>query len=342
MANEKKFDVISIGNANFDYILHFDKMPKSDQKSIIKTLRTSPGGSACNFAVAAAKLGAKAGFIGHVGKDECGEALLKNFEQNGIDTSRVRTEKGLHTGVSFAFSAPNGKNFVLSYRGANSKLSPEDMDETYLRKARVVHCASVSPDFAINIISLAKKINVRSSLDVGAEFLGIKRQKFLDVVRGVDTCFMNKKFFMDIFELDPTEDGILTVFPDEVGIFIVSLGSGGAILTDGLKTFRVPAFKVHVVDTTGAGDAFAAGFVTRLLQKENLEDALEWGVAVASMKVRASQTQGGLPSQSEVEKFLREEKHRLCEKSLKNLVLGALKTNTSNILMKKKGEGGSV
>jgi sugar/nucleoside kinase (ribokinase family) len=298
-------DVIGIGNLNMDFLIQLQRFPKKDEKLLIDNLTISPGGSACNFAVACSKLGLKTGFIGHVGKDQFGKEIIENLKRNKIDCSQIKIEERLSSGISLAFTIKQRKHFVLSYREANQLLKSGDLKLDYLKRVKLIHGASIVPLLAQKMAKIATKLQIKSSLDVGADFLNLKGKDFLDIVKRFSICFINQASYQKIFGKVPIEENILSDFPEGLEVLVVSKGSEGAIASDGRNFFSLPAYNVKVKSTTGAGDAFSAGFISSWLRAKNIREALKIGIAVASLKVQKVGGQEGLPNFKEVKKFLK-------------------------------------
>jgi ribokinase len=304
-AKGKDLDVIGIGNLNIDFLIQLKRFPKEDEKLLVDNLSISPGGSACNFAVACSKLGLKTGFIGHIGKDQFGKEIIENLKRNQIDYSQIKIEEGMSSGISLAFTTKQEKHFVLSYRGANQLLKSRELELEYLKRAKSIHGASIAPSLAQKIGRVATKLRIMSSLDVGAEFLNIKTKDFLGIVERFSICFINQAFYQKIFGKVPTKHNLLSRFPRGLEVLVLSKGSKGAVASDGENFFDFPAHKVRVKSTTGAGDAFSAGFISSWLKTKNVQEALKIGITVASLKVQKVGGQEGLPTFKEVKQFLK-------------------------------------
>jgi len=298
-------DVIGIGNANMDIIVKVLKLPVIDEKVLAEDVVFLPGGGASNFAVACSRLGIPTGFIGCVGNDYFGKLLLENFKKEGVDVSHVKIVKK-NTGFVIAISDIEGKYFMVANRGANLELKPEDLDEEYIGGARLVHGSSLRIEIAEALGKKARKLNVFSSIDVGAELAHLERSKFLKILRGYDFTFLNKTSYKLIFNVNPTREVLLKYFPRGMKVLVVTLGEAGVLACDGKRVIHVPALKVKVVDTVGAGDAFSAAFLTYFLKTEDLEVAAKYAVAAAAIKVQKIGGQKGLPVREELEKFVKQ------------------------------------
>jgi len=304
-AESKDLDVIGIGNLNMDFHISIERFPKEDEKILIDDLSISPGGSACNFAVACSRLGLKTGFIGHVGKDQLGKEIIRNLKDSGIDRPHIIFDEEKSSGISLAFTTKQEKHLVLSYRGANQLLNKSDLKEGYLKRARLAHGASITPLLAREIGEISFNLGIGSSLDVGAEFLSISTVDFLKIIKKFSVCFINQAFYRKIFGKAPIKKNILSDFPKGLEVLVVCKGSEGASASDGSSFFDFPACEVGVRSTTGAGDAFSAGFISSWLDTKDIQKSLRIGIAVSSLKVQEVGAQRGLPTVKELKQFLK-------------------------------------
>lgn len=303
MILQSKLDVIAVGNLNIDLIGRVKKLPVQDEKLLMEELSLLPGGGAANFVVACSKLGMKSGYIGCIGKDEFGEEILANLRREGVDTTRIKMVDA-PTGIDIALSTPRGDHFLLAHRGANLSLKPTDIDDSYIRGAKLLH-ASVAPKLSLAVGSKAKRLGIKASLDIGAEMSELKKSELLDIIELYDICFMNLRSYKKIFREKSSKEGVLRNFPQKLGALIVTMGSRGAMATDGSRVVVCQAYKVKFKDSTGAGDAFAAAFDVMWLRSGDLEESVKYGLAEAAIKVQHVGAQEGLPDMTELEEFVR-------------------------------------
>jgi len=299
-------DIVSVGNANMDIIVKVPRLPVVDEKILAEDVEFFPGGGASNFAVACSRLGVPTGFIGCVGDDYFGRLLLENFRKERIDISCVKVVKDKNTGFIIAISDMEGKYFMVANRGANLELKPEDIDEKYIGNAKLVHGSSLRVEIAESLGIKAKKLGVLSSIDIGAELAHLSKERIFKILENFDFIFLNRTSYKLIFGVEPTSKALLDHFPKNSKAVAVTLGEKGAVVCDGKRVVQVPAIKVKVVDTVGAGDAFAAAFLIYFLETENLETALKYAMAEAAIKVQKFGGQEGLPTREKLERFFKQ------------------------------------
>jgi len=299
-------EIVSVGNANLDIIVKVPRLPVIDEKVLAADVKFFPGGGASNFAVACSRLGVPTGFIGCIGDDYFGRLLLENFRKEHVDTSHIKVAKNKNTGFIIAISDMEGKYYMVANRGANLELKPENIDEKYISNAKLVHGSSLRVEIAESLGFKAKKLGVLSSIDIGAELTHLKKERILKILENFDFIFLNKTSYKLIFGVEPTSRALLDYFPKNSKVLAVTLGKRGAVVCDGKRVVQVPAVKVKVVDTVGAGDAFAAAFLVYFIETDNLETALKYAMAEAAIKVQKLGGQEGLPTRKELERFFKE------------------------------------
>ena len=178
------------------------------------------------------------------------------------------------------------------------------MDLQYVSKARVLHLASVKLEVLDSAARACESVGVSLSLDLSGEIASLGFNELYERLRKCRFLFLNSREFKALTGLNPSLDLVERFARKTESLTSVKLGEKGVIVSDGRETFRVPAFKVEVVDTTGAGDAYAAGFTYAFLSGFSLEECGRIGNAVAALKIRREGAREGLPTLGELEEFL--------------------------------------
>ena len=288
-----ELDVLAIGNINTDISFYAEDLPEPDKEVIARDYSIFQGGSAANFSVAASKLGLKAGMLGCVGDDIFGRDAIKSLQAEGVCTDFVRVSKEKRTGVVCVLVNRNCERSMVAFRGANLEL--ENLVEGQMPKARITELSNVSRKILKEVLGRKEGF---ISLDPGGESGALKPDdlKGLDLLllnEGECACITGEKF----------EKGAETLL-GSVKMVIVKLGAGGAFLRRrGMKAV-MPAFKVNVLDTTGAGDAFDAGVIAALSYGKDPKEALVWGSGTAALKIQKKGARNGLPTKNVLMKFL--------------------------------------
>lgn len=293
--------ILSIGNANLDEEFYVDRIPGVDEESEAGHYEAAPGGSASNFAVAVSRLGYEAGFMGCLGNDEAAEVIRRNFEKNGVSMDFVEV-LDMPTGrVVVLVERGTGNRAMVAFRGANSRLTEDLVDQGKIEWADHVHVSGTSIGVAAKALSIAKELGRSSSYDPGGIAVKKRRGELRRVLENVDILFVNRVELQSLVE----EFGKLTSLLSLVGLLVVKRGEEGSeAIAEGLRA-SAPAFEVEVLDTTGAGDSFNAGFVSAWLKGFGVEECLLVGNAVAALKIRRRGAQAS-PRLDEVKSFLDE------------------------------------
>jgi ribokinase len=297
--------VVSVGNLNFDIYLRAGGIPGPDERVEALELYTGGGGSAANFALAIARMGLRARFIGAVGDDPLGEMSLMELAAGGVDVSRVKRVHGVPSGIVVVIVDESGVKRMLAYRGANALLAPEDLTPEKFEGARHVHVATGRVEIIKRAGGLAREAGASLSVDGGMALAGRGLERLREVLGGADVAFFNYAEARAATGLDDPERIVEALSAGlRVGEVVVTLGAGGAIASDGRRTVRVPAIKAAAVDTTGAGDSFAAAYVAALLRGADMRERLAFASAAAAIKVSRRGARSS-PSYDEVVSLLR-------------------------------------
>ncbi len=287
-------DVLTAGHVNWDVTLRVDELPAPDAESFIRSQRGSGGGSAANVAVALSGLAVAAGVVGSVGDDQNGLLARRELREAGVERRGLRTVEGGSTAVKYLLVDDGGEVAVLGNDGANEAVAPGDVDAEYVRSVRHVHLTSQRPDTAERLADLARDAGIPVSVDPGRR---LGRRDFSGAVERADLLFLNER------EADTALDDPETAFPDKT--VVVKRGAAGATVYAPDGTYDHDGFDVEPVDTTGAGDAFAAGFLATGLDGAAPERKLAFGNACGALAARAEGARTA-PSREAVEAFLAE------------------------------------
>jgi len=293
-----RLDVLAVGNINIDMSFFVDGMPKPDDETFARNFAVFQGGSAANFAVGAARLGLRTGILGCVGADPLGREALRLLKEEKVSTEFVRVSKERRTGTVCVLVEESGVRRMVAYRGANEEL--ELLVRKEIPRAKFVQLCNVSREVLGAV--LRRRGESKVILDPG----GGSKDLRIEDLRGVDLLFVNELECANLTGSD--YEGGSEILSEHVGTVVVKLGSRGAFMRDGRESAYQEAFRVRVVDTTGAGDAFNAGFVAALCEERSKREGLAWGSGVAALKIQSEGARTGLPTLKELTAFLRKNK----------------------------------
>ncbi|USZ73303.1 carbohydrate kinase family protein [Natronosalvus halobius] len=266
--------VLTAGHVNWDVTLRVDRFPEPDGEAAIRSQRQSGGGSAANVAAALATLEVEAGLVGSVGDDDNGLLARRELEAAGVDLDGVRIIEGADTAVKYILVDDDGEVAVLGNDGVNEAVRPSDLDPDRIECVDHVHLTSQRPDTAGRLARLASDAGVTVSTDPGRR---LAERDYDEALAHADVIFANDREVESMIEETyPTSD-----FSDR--ILVVKYGGDGAEVHTPGGSIHHPGFDIEAVDTTGAGDAFAAGFLAMYLQTEDVERILEFANACGAL-----------------------------------------------------------
>ncbi len=300
-----KLDVVVLGGAAVDLVARVETLPQKDSIVLARSFEKFPGGSAANVAVGIARLGHSVGFVGKLGADEHGRLLLRAFEQEGVDTRALIVEAGRPTATCFIGVDAHGERIIFALPGVSLIEAVTELDLAYLRGSRALY---VGPAYA----EVAEAAMAAVHEGGGTVFYapgGAWGPEGLTYVRPLLAL-------VDVFIASRSEATVLTgqSSPDEavrvlgemgLPVVVETLGAQGALVLAEERLAKVPPFAVpDVRDTTGAGDAFAAGLIAGFLEGLDWEAAARMGCAVAALKIRHLGARSGLPNRQQVTRWI--------------------------------------
>jgi len=276
--------VVCAGHVNWDVTLRVDRLPEVDGEARIVEQRQGGGGSASNVAAVLAQLDVDARLVGSVGDDEHGLLVRRELGGLGVDTDLVVVEDAATT-VKYLVVDDDGDVLVLGNEGANEAVGPANVRDDQLAGGDHLHLTSQRPDTASRLFELAVEQGLTTSFAPGRR---LGDRDYAAVAERVDLLFLNGRE-ADAFCADPAATAC-----EREQTLVVTRGDEGAWACTPERTVEHTGFVVDAVDTTGAGDAFAAGFLAAhtgvALQTPSADDlrtALAVGNACGAIASRA-------------------------------------------------------
>lgn len=296
-----KFDVICFGALNVDRLYRVNRIAGRDEESFIIDFKEAPGGSAANTAVGLARLGLKTGFIGKVSDNREGKLLLNDFKRQNVDVNGIIVSKEGRSGVAMGYIDTKGDRALYIDPGVNDSLELKEIDLKYADNTAFLHLTSFIGEKPFK----AQKELVRGLRDVRISFDPgeLYARKGLTVLKlMIERSFVMLPSANELKLLTGKKygEGSKILIKKGVSIVAVKLGERGCYVTNGKESYLVEPYKVKVVDTTGAGDAFCAGFLYGLIKNKDLYECGRLGNSVASRCIEKVSAREGLPRLSDL------------------------------------------
>jgi ribokinase len=298
-------DILVVGSLNADLVVRVPRFPQPGETISGSDLQIIPGGKGANQAVAAARQGTSVSMLGRVGNDSFGPELINNLKQNNVDASHVQIDAQSATGTAIIVVDSNGQNNIVLSPGGNGRVSLADV-------------ANVSfSDYKLLLLQLEIPIEAVTSAAQRARESGLRVLLNPAPARSLPEELISLSDFMlpnetelslltdqSVHDISSAENAAKTLLERGAQNVIVTLGANGALIVSSKQVIHVNTYKVEVVDTTAAGDAFIGGFASALLRNKSLEAAVRYGCACGALATTKFGAQPSLPAHEEVERFM--------------------------------------
>ena len=306
---DAKYDVLGIGNAIFDVLVQTDEaflgrhgMTKGGMALIDEARATAiyadmgpatemSGGSAANTIVGIANLGARAAYVGKVRDDQIGKLYTHDIRAAGVAFETRAASGGPATGCSYILVTPDGERTMNTYLGAAQELMPSDIDEAQIAASGIIYLEGYlwdpksAKEAFVKAATIAHGAGRQVALTLSDSFcVGRYRDEFLDLMRKgtVDLVFANEAELQSLYETSDF-DAALKQLRADTKLGIVTRSEKGCVVASRDGVVAVPAFPIQkLVDTTGAGDLFAAGFLFGLVRNAGHENSGRLGALAAA------------------------------------------------------------
>ncbi|MEH7125474.1 MULTISPECIES: ribokinase [unclassified Bacillus (in: firmicutes)] len=291
MSNNPKITVV--GSINMDLVTITDQVPQIGETLLGNRFQTNPGGKGANQAVAAARLGADVHMIGCVGNDSFGKELIQHLSDQGVDVSNVEPVTG-STGTA-TIIVSNQDNSIIVVPAANEHVTAafvESKRDTIASSDILILQLEIPLEGVEKAVEIAKENGVKIILNPAPI-----QELPAELIANVDYLTPNEHEYK-VLEKAMEEK----VLKEKV---ILTKGSKGVSFYQGGKEVNIPAFRVNVVDTTGAGDSFNGGFAVALSKGLTMDAACKYGNAVAALSTTKLGAQTGMPTENEVKNFIK-------------------------------------
>jgi ribokinase len=321
MPDTLKYDVLVIGSLNADLVVRAPYFPQPGETISGDDLHIIPGGKGANQAVAAARQRASVAMLGRVGKDSFGPFLLSSLESDQVDITNVHNDDSA-TGTAIIVVDANGQNSIVLSAGANGKVTPADINNiSFLAHPPVGKPSLILLQLEIPIPTVlyaaqyAKQNGIRVILNPApAKSLPDELIALIDFIVPNETE-LSLLTGIEVKDIPSAEQAAKALLNRGAKNVIVTLGEKGALVVSSSQVIHVDTYKVKVVDTTAAGDAFIGGFASKLLEFDSLlsdvqeqavalQKAVRYGCACGALTTTKFGAQPSLPIKEEVDYFL--------------------------------------
>lgn len=308
-------DVLCIGNYIADVVVKpVEKMPLKGKVVVVDKIELNSGGCAMNKAIALAKIGIKTGCSGRVGNDLFGKYLIGTMKKYGVDTGGMLKDKNTNTSCVVVLISKDGERSFMHYAGATANFSINDINFKIMKQYKILDISAffkmdkLDGAPAVEILKRAKKFGLITTLDVSWD----SKNRWLKLL---DPCLRYVDFFLPSYEEAVKLSGkkelssIAKEFISRgVKTAVIKIGEAGCFIATKDREYKIPAYKVKVVSTVGAGDSFVAGFLTGIIKGWNLEECGRFANAVGACCVTALAASTGIKTLNETLKFMKEKK----------------------------------
>ncbi|NHI91179.1 MAG: carbohydrate kinase family protein [Candidatus Lokiarchaeota archaeon] len=301
----KTLDVISIGAVLLDINAKVERFPSIDDEVFVPELIMSGGGSAANIAIACSRLGLKSAFIGKIGKDANGEFLKKEFLKENVNINGLVQDTNYNTGMCF-IPVSKGERMIFAHSGAANHLNPEDIKKNQILSTKIVLLASLKNlKPLIQAAEYAKDEDILVALNPGTLIADQDYGTTKELVQLTDIFISSEKELNKIMNEKYTNISLKKILKMGPSVVAMTRGSKGALISEKNQRKEIPAYKVKVVDTTGAGDSFTAGFLAGYLEGKDLEICGKMGNANAAILIQNIGARNQLAKKEILEDFIK-------------------------------------
>jgi ribokinase len=295
--NSIEAKVIGFGALNLDRIFYVDRIIRPDEEGFIRSVENHPGGSAANTIVGLSRLGVPTGYIGKVAEDEAGRILLEDLAKENVNINGVKTARG-RSGTCLIMVDGKGNRGILVDPGVNDTISMADIDLELANSAKLIHitsfaCRDAETSFETQK-ELAASTSAEISLDPGTLYAERGMEALMIFIQKARVVLPSDHELTLMTGCRDIREGADMLIDTGAKWVVVKRGDKGCYVTDGSTGIELPPQKVDVEDTTGAGDAFNAGFIYSMLQGKDIETCGKIGNITASISLTKRGARNGL------------------------------------------------
>jgi sulfofructose kinase len=299
MAQMEKIDLVGVGLNATDTLIALAEYPVRGSKLEYSNSSILPGGQVATTVVACQTWGLRTRYVGKLGDDHAACLHREAFDRVGVE-ARLITVSGGVSPQSLILVDGGGERTVLCRRDETMALKPEELKREWIVNARVLHVDGHETAAATQAASWAHEAGMLVVADLDETYPGVE-----ELIANIDYLIVSKDFSCKLMQDSNLESALKRMQARyNCRLSAATLGEDGVLAWDGRKFYRSAAYRVPVVDTTGAGDIFRAGFIYGLLREWPLERQLDFSCAAAAMNCMAAGARGGIKTVEAVENLM--------------------------------------
>jgi len=301
--------IVVVGSSNTDMIIQCERIPRPGETVLGGQFTMAAGGKGANQAVAAARAGGQVTFVARVGDDLFGANAVQGFTRDRIDVTHVIRTPGEASGIALIMVDRRGENSIAVASGANSRLTPEDVDGVEMV---IAGSACVLAQLEIPVETVCRAMELAARHGVRAMLNPAPARELPDVLlRAVSILTPNETEAELLTGLSVRSEAEAARAAEQLAArgprtVLITLGARGVYVHDPEWQGTVSGFPVEAVDTTAAGDVFNGALATALSEGKNLRDAVRFACAAAAISVTRLGAQPSAPNRAEIDDFLAE------------------------------------
>ncbi|MFB6246446.1 MAG: carbohydrate kinase family protein [Candidatus Pacearchaeota archaeon] len=307
-----KYDLITIGSGLVDNLIYTGTEEKngkisfpSGSKIRINNIEFNTGGGGTNTAVCASLLGLKAGFMGKIGQGNNADIIKRELKKNKVDF--IGAEGKTHTGYSAILETKNEDRTILTYKGASDTLKFSELKKSKI-DTKWIHFTSMRGDAfetQLQVAEYAKKQGIKLSYNPSSYQIKDKISKVKKLLKKIDVLSLNKeeaKLLTKETKENKIINSLLNLGPK---IVCITNGSSEGLVSNGIKIYKFQPPKIKVKECTGAGDTFAASFITGIIKNKTIEECISIALTNTSSLIQKEGAKSGLLTWNKLQKQLR-------------------------------------
>lgn len=329
-------EILLMGDINIDTVLPVSEFPVPGRDGLASQMSVAIGGAVVNTAFVLDNLSQKAALLGCVGEDVWAEKIRQDLAKTNIGTEAIFTKAEYASGLTFIIVTPDGERTMFSYRGANTRLSPENIRGSTFQNVGLLHISgyalleSPQKESAWAAVKLAKENHIPVSLDTGLDPVVRNPDELQRLLSELTICITGKQEISVLFKGKTLDEAAREMISMGIRIVAVKMGERGCVVYSPEEKFTFPSFSINVVDTTGAGDSFTAGLLYCWMKQLSLQASTILASALGALAATVYGAGSSLPGKQVLVDFLESEKSRCNSMEQKAIeeVLSVLKSTS--------------